>query len=300
MHSIYTYSQAKKLPLISLVKHSKVVISLIKNMKVVLVQVFEFFAFLGLFLFALATVMVFSQLRNSDWNLKLRTLAWYTFVGGTIALCISSFYVHLRPEFSSIQLYFVTTTAVIVCLLGGIFQSSTLALLGSPFVTIVLVSSIFSHQGEKLPIENLQPVLSAHIIFAILGSCLAVAASLIAIIYLLQNSALKSGATKKMLPGLPSLETLGSLLNTLLWLCIISILVSLLTGAHYTYHFLDILSISMKTKIIWSIAVFGWFSFILILKSFKDIQVTTTAKLTIVGFAILSTAFFGLWFGPLG
>ena len=261
-------------------------------------QIFEFFAFFGLFLFSMSTVMVFSQLRDK-WNAKLKAFGWYFFVAGTISLFISSLYAHLQPEFSAQSIYLVTGAAILICVLSGAFKSSVLALGGAPFISMILLGVFFSTPNFQTPSPDSGPILHIHVLFSILGSCLSIGAGVIALVYLLQNRALKRGGISNLLPGIPSLEKLERLLSLLLWIALTFITLSLITGAYYTRHNVDILTSGIKLKITWSIAVFIWFSFIFILQTLKKLSTGTVAKLALIGLCILSMALFGLWFGPL-
>ena len=262
-------------------------------------QAIDLFAYLSLFLFSFATAMLLTTTLQTGWSEKARNIGWMAFVAGSIALIMTTLYSHDSQSIPRVYFILASSIAAAILFISARFKTTTLALFASPVLTLLLVFSFFSRQASTPQITYQQPLLITHVSFAILGSVFSILASIVAFGYLVQNKALKDGRLEYSLPAIPTLEKLESMLGWLLWLGLLFILISLGTGSVYTYGFVETITYSAKVKIVWSLIVFCWYSMILILKNFQETTTATVAKLTLVGFIILATTLFGLWFGPM-
>src|SRR5262249_21582899 len=127
----------------------------------------------------------------------------------------------------------------------------------------------------------------AHIGLAIGGESFAVVACMGSLIYLIQQRALKQKNFGQMLPSAPGLFKLDGMLNLTLWWGFLLITAALVTGAVY-YQWFEPREhwqqVRIMTKVIWALAVWGWYLVTLISRNVLQKPARLIAIMALVGF----------------
>jgi len=174
------------------------------------------------------------------------------------------------------------------------FKLRTIGAFIAPLATLMLLIQFYT-VSPATPVEVTgypKTFLSVHIIMALLGEAAAIAACGFSGVYLRQQRLLKQRLLETLNSETPALDRLEWMLKTSLWAGFIFITASLLSGAFYS-HFWGGGS-GQGIKIAWGIMVWGWYLVTLISRMIFDFPLKRVAKMSFVGFLLLSTTFFGI------
>ncbi len=137
--------------------------------------------------------------------------------------------------------------------------------------------------------------LAVHIIGASLGQVLALAACVVALLYLWQRYRLKHKNFNVLSSRIPALDQLEKILLSCLWLGFIFISLALASGVYYFFRQGEYSSPAVE-KFIWASTVWLWYLATLLMKSVYAQPSRRIAQMSLVGFVLLGAAVFGLLF----
>lgn len=195
----------------------------------------------------------------------------------------------------------LSSTAVllagILCLMtlvGQIaFKISLAGIFTLPISTLLLLLDLFQSPARYIATYGSQSIYrNLHIMSAILGEAMAIGAFSISMLYLWQHKNLKHKTINHISNKLPALEKLSSLLDICLWAGMIFLSIALISGAFYSSQSLE--HSGLTIKILWALAVWGWYMAILVIKNVLKKRPKFVAKLSLVGFFLLATSLFGI------
>ncbi len=142
-------------------------------------------------------------------------------------------------------------------------------------------------------INHLSRTETAHILLSILAYSVFTIAAVHALVLAYQDRQIKQKHTRSILHALPPLETMEQLLFQMIWLGVILLTMSIITG----FIFLeDMFMQKVVHKTVFSICAWLIFSILLWGHHFKGWRGSTALKWTITGFISLMLAFFGTKF----
>ena len=172
----------------------------------------------------------------------------------------------------------------------------------APVIALTLLSHIFFQPHARVPSSSIDTrSLQIHIVAAVIGQTFAILACGLSLLFLWLDKKLKNRELNELPARYPAFTTLTKALNRTLWIGFAFITLSLLTGAIFSLNGqLDNIQ-NMYPKIVWAILVWTWYLCILVLKEIRGYQPQKTARMSLIGFALMSLSWFGLLFvGPWG
>jgi ABC-type uncharacterized transport system permease subunit len=137
--------------------------------------------------------------------------------------------------------------------------------------------------------------LTWHIIGATLGQGLALVAGVVALLYLWQRHMLKQKRFTAFSARLPALDQLEKILHFCLWAGFIFISLAMASGGYYFFRQGRFSALGVE-KFIWASTVWLWYLGTLIMKSVYAQPSRRIAKMSVIGFLLLSVAVYGLLF----
>jgi ABC-type uncharacterized transport system permease subunit len=137
--------------------------------------------------------------------------------------------------------------------------------------------------------------LALHIIGATLGQLLALAACVVALVYLWQRQKLKNKTFYVLSSRVPALDQLEKILLVCLWTGFGFISLALASGVYYFFRQGTYSSQGIE-KFIWASTVWLWYLATLVMKSVYAQPSRRIAQMSLVGFVLLGAAVFGLLF----
>lgn len=139
-----------------------------------------------------------------------------------------------------------------------------------------------------------------HVTMALAGQAMAIAACVLSILYLWQHRALKQRRIMELGSRVPSLERLDECLRVALITGFVTLTLSLVTGALFMTALPPGISatmlVALRAKILWAIAVWSWYLATLVARNVLRSPVRIIARMSVGGFALMSLAWFGLFF----
>lgn len=222
--------------------------------------------------------------------MSYQRLAFYAFCAAT---AIVTAVVLLTTPASALLL---TAAIAWVGLIAAIFLnlSAIIACL-APLATLILLLYLLFSAGS-LPATSMagDTMLGLHVLLAICGEAFAIGACALAIIYLWQRHILKKKLLKWIGMETPALDRIGRSLLFCLWTGFAFLTIGLLTGAIYSKLHAHTLHEGLRLKIIWALAVWGWYLAILVSNRIFNSSPRRIAHLSVGGFVLLALALFGL------
>lgn len=243
----------------------------------------------SLLLFALASVLELAVFQTTVRRMLCQRLALYVFVGG--AFVISAVVLLFAPHSALLLTAAVAWVGVIAALFLKV--RAIIAFL-APLATLILLLHLLFSTGSLPAIGTSSIMLNLHILLAICGEAFAIGACALAVLYLWQRHILKKKLLKWIGIEMPALDRIGRLLLFCLWVGFVFLTVALLTGAVYSQLHSHVLNESIKLKITWALAVWGWYLAILIGNKMRTNSPRHVARMSLGGFVLLALAFFGL------
>lgn len=260
----------------------------------------------GLISFSLASIFYLQAQSSSQLRLRLQSLAFFIFLAGTIS-CTVGLLSHVNGEYimASSGLLLTVSLSVLCVVAHLFFKMPTVGLFFSPLCTLVLLIDSFSQPAQPISqaSENSFATfwLQTHIAVSLVGEAFAIGCCVVAILYLMQQRALKQKRLESMAAGTPTLDRLDRLLFWGLWLGFLGITTGLVTGAIYSQLYVPHATGRLELKILWAIAVWIWYLATLLARNVFGRSVRDIARLCLGGFLLLFGTFFGLaFFHPFG
>lgn len=184
-------------------------------------------------------------------------------------------------------------------LLGARLGAAMLAPLGM----LILLVRFFIEPGPR-PFTPTPWITGFHVAMALAGQVMAIAACVLSILYSWQYDALK----KRRIDGInsdgPALERLDQWIKLTLNSGFVMLTLSLLTGAFFftplggsaSMATSSVELLATRAKIFWAVAVWSWYLATLVARNVLRAPVRVIAKMSVIGFALMALAWFGLLF----
>lgn len=256
----------------------------------------SFACFGGALLFFLADTRAY---KNVHLHPKIAKIAWILFALGGLTLLATTALNFSQPSAKLLL-------AVACCALGAwAYRRLHITAAGAmitPLILVLVLAELFSapHYPSWRPTQFAHLILNAHIVMAVVGEACAIFAFIVALLYMLQDNALKSKKIANVIVDLPALDKLDRILVKFVWAGFILLSLSLLTGSLYTQLYVDNKTTPLDAKVIWAIIVWVWYMVILIQRNVFHKPTRSVASMCAVGFIILLFGFFGFVFNPIG
>lgn len=251
--------------------------------------------------FSLMGFGVASVLNLLAYRLKDKTtmflVSFIIFAASTGMLGISVFSSYAPEQTlnkASIILAFILSIFAIVGHLK--FKMKTITTFIAPVSTLILIIQSYVNPIPIFP-ENAhlysQKFLTAHILLAICGQSFGIITSGVAITFLWQQKNLKQRLLNSLSSDVPALDRLDWMLTTSLWLGFSFLTAGLISGAIYSSIWGS--STGNGFKIAWALVVWFWYFVTILTHTVFKQSIKTTAKMTLLGFILLATTFFGIF-----
>lgn len=172
----------------------------------------------------------------------------------------------------------------------------------APLMTLIMIFQFFvpGPNGQRSPMELSHVFLAFHIAGATMGQVLALAASLVSVVYLWQQRVLKKKLLEQLTPGVPALDLLEKILVSSLWAGFLFLTAALLSGTVYFRWFYEGQINVYGEKIAWAVTVWLWYLAALLARNFFNIPMKRVAQMSLLGFLLLAMTFFGMSFYQTG
>lgn len=167
----------------------------------------------------------------------------------------------------------------------------------APLIALVLLVDSFFFTSTLGTAETpSSPLLSVHIISAVIGQTFAIAACGVSLMLLWQEKKLKLRKLGDVPTSFPAMDTLAKALSTTLWVGFTFITVGLLSGSVIAklYTLPDSFSVAAKSS--WAILVWTWYLSILVLQNILSYRPQKIARMSLIGFVLLALSWFGMAF----
>lgn len=138
-------------------------------------------------------------------------------------------------------------------------------------------------------------IIPLHIIAAIMAQILALLATFISTLFLIQQRNIKQRKIEAVMKSTFSLETLDHYFTKLLWLGFLLLSFTVLSG-FILYVYLQFQIKYMELKILWALLVWSWYFTTIFLKDRYFKSRTISAQMCSLGCIILLSACFGFVF----
>ncbi len=166
----------------------------------------------------------------------------------------------------------------------------------APLSMIILLIQFLFFPPPHTSVETQGPslLLYAHIITSVLGEAFAITSCVIAVLYLMQQRAMKTKNLDRLQAAQVPISKLNTALMGTLWAGFILLTSGLIMGAVYSQFFLVGDRAALLGKIIWAFAVWLWYLATLVCKNLANLPAKKLAWMTIVGFGLLVIGMFGI------
>ncbi len=227
-------------------------------------------------------------------GLKQKTGFWlFSFATAMFSMTTISV-VNMNPEQLVSVFILITSLSWITIFAKIIFDFRMLAAFVAPLVTFLLLAQfLFVAPHGPASTEGPSTLMYAHIITSVLGEAFAIIACFIAVLYLMQQKAMKNKQLDKLQGAQLPISKLMSSLHSSLWIGFILLTSGLIMGAIYTQFFMVGDRESLMGKIIWAFGVWLWYLATLVGKNLMNLPAKKLAWMTIIGFALLALGLFG-------
>ena len=265
---------------------------------------FIWLRYVSLVSFAVSTVVYLVGIRPQAIHRKhsrLQDLGDLTFWVATIALGIGVFGSYSGSLWTSEGgSLLVFSLGVLGILLKRQTKSQSFGVFIAPIATLILLLQFFfvrSQESWAVPHTWTGVLSGIHVLFAALGQGLAIYAFLLGMMYLQRQASLKNKQLLRLTMGqLPALDRLESALSLALTVGFVCMTISLATGTIYVKSLEIPITGVLSLKVIWAICVWLVYLICLIQLRWFEKPIRNVSVWSVVGFLILTMAFFGLGF----
>ncbi len=256
----------------------------------------SFACFGGSLLFFLADTRHY---KNAHMHPRITKAAWILFTLGGICLVATAGMNFSHP---SAKLLLAVVCCVLAAWAHRRLHISAAGAMITPLILALVLAELFSVPNSSgwRPTQFAHFILNAHIVMAVVGEACAIFAFIVALLYMLQDNALKSKKIANVIVDLPALDKLDRILVKFVWAGFILLSLSLLTGSLYTQLYVDNRTTPLDAKVVWAIVVWVWYMVILIQRNVFHKPTRSVATMCAIGFVILLFGFFGFVFNPIG
>ena len=176
-----------------------------------------------------------------------------------------------------------------ILLLAHLKQIENLALFATPPTLLVLILNIFYTQNDIVQ-TNAYTGMVSHILISLLATSTLCLACMQSLLVGIQNYRLKHPGESKLLSLLPPLQTMESLLFSFIWLGVIGLSFTLLSGLRFQYLYPEL---EHQHEIFLSFIAWVLFVGLLIGRYWLGFRVQTTVLGVSVGFTLIFISYFG-------
>jgi ABC-type uncharacterized transport system permease subunit len=238
------------------------------------------------------------QIRSlwQDHVLALGTLVLIT--APALAFHATATYLQVNTE-AGLYLGFFTAASLITLLMilflvlaAARMPVQNLLVLVLPLGALAVIASLFGETAFEARV-SLAPVLVAHITFSLFAYSILFMAACQSVLLAFEEHALKARSSIRALRLLPPLETMESLLFTLLWTGIITLTAAIITG----FIFLeDMLAPGVVHHTVLALGSWLLYAVLLTGRHFFGWRSTTATSWTLIAFTLLVLGYFGTKF----
>ena len=247
--------------------------------------------------FASASGLFLHSFAKNSTQEKIHRLAYGLFViasGLMIHNTIAAYYYNLLHLTSSFVL--ITAIAWITILAQIFYNLRILSTLVAPLATLIMLLQFFfiAPHGSATYETGPTGLMVAHILVSVLGEAFAIIAFVIAVLYLLQQRALKKKQLNRLQGTQVSISKLNQALLISIWIGFILLSSGLIMGAIYYQFYFKGSHESLIGKVIWAFMIWLWYLLTLLSRNYLNISAKKLAWMTIMGFVLLSFGLFGI------
>ncbi len=251
----------------------------------------------ALLAFACSSGLYLHSFASPRTRLSLHRAAYGLFIVAAILMTSNAVtaYMHgLGPATTSFAL--IAATSWITVFAQSIFGVRVLGGLVAPLSTLILlVQSFFvTHHGQSTAGESPVGLLGAHILTSVLGEAFSIIAFATAVLYLLQQRALKQKQLDRLQHTQVSISTLNHALIVSIWIGFILLTCGLILGSIYSQFYYTGNRNELLGKIIWAFMVWLWYLATLSCRNIFNVSAKKLAWMTIFGFLLLVLGLFGI------
>lgn len=252
--------------------------------------------------FAFSSIMYLLSFNKGKLRLINFRIAFSLFTFGTITAFSSLLFMKAesyKPMSGSMLAAVLGLITILSHIKGKI---KTIGSFIAPLITLILLIQMFINSS---PQNNVQiasypkAFLMTHIVFATSGEAFAIIAFGISVIYLWQRRVLKQKLLKQLSNRVPAIDNLENYLNKSLWIGFILMTLALLSGVFFFQNWGNQYS-DVFIKVIWAISIWIWYLAILIARYTFQLPMRTIAKMSLIGFFLLTLTFFGVFAVNIG
>lgn len=202
--------------------------------------------------------------------------------------------VNMNPEQLVSTFILITSLCWITILAKLLFDFRMLGAFVAPLSMIILLAQfLFVAPHGPTSTEGPSTLMYAHIITSVLGEAFAIIACVIAVLYLMQQRAMKTKQLDRLQAAQMPINKLTKALHSSLWIGFVLLTSGLIMGAVYTQFFMIGDRDSLMGKIVWAFAVWLWYLTTLVGKNLMNLPAKKLAWMTIAGFGLLALGLFG-------
>ncbi|RYZ58593.1 MAG: hypothetical protein EOP07_06550 [Proteobacteria bacterium] len=246
--------------------------------------------------FAFSSIFYLNSFNSTPNRSRFQKWAYYAFVTATFLMSANTISIFNFSASHLISTFILITALCWICVLGKIiFDFRMLGAFVAPFAMIVLLIQ-FLFFAPHSPAEVTAPsaLLYTHIIASVLGEAFAIIACILAVIYLMQQRAMKEKQLNRLQAAQMPISKINTALLSTLWIGFALLTSGLILGAVYSQFYLVGDRASLMGKIIWAFAVWLWYLATLVCKNLANLPAKKLAWMTIIGFGLLVIGLFGI------
>jgi ABC-type uncharacterized transport system permease subunit len=246
-------------------------------------------------------LMAFPRLRKRKMGLSYLAFGIFSLATLAMSASLASAYLCLTgPDCAHAPVSGIMLTTAIswfTILAYFVFDMRILGAFVAPVATLILFIQFFTIKAPLPSHTSVAPdaFIMFHIAAAVIGEAFAICACAVAVLYLLQQRVIKTKQLNLLTALAPSLDKLDLAMFVCLWAGFAFLTVGLVTGAASAMLFKGGSRGGLEWKILWAMAVWGWYLAILLAKNIYAFHGRRIARMSLVGFVILAVSFFGLY-----
>jgi len=178
---------------------------------------------------------------------------------------------------------------------GKLRLYATILLLPPICILLICWDIITYYSAVFMPASPLNILGNVHIFSAAFGQALSILSCVISALILWKQHHLKhKHFISALTSAVPSLQKLHHMLSTSLYVGLVSFSVALISGLYYATTLPSPLLPFLKAKVLWSVGVWCYYVYVIILKNRQQVSQQRLAKLCVWGFLWFTVVFFGI------
>jgi len=241
--------------------------------------------------YMLASGLMVLGFKSSGLNRLWTRLGYMFFALGTMSVTVHALLLGKTALFLAAAVAWGTIISWFV------WQVELVGAFTAPVITVILLSSIFLNSTDRADMmSHSAPSMRLHIASAIIGQSFAILACGMSLLFLWLDRKLKNRQISDLPRKFPAISTLNQALTWTLWIGFIFITLSLLSGAMQALMGFIPATANLIPKVSWATLVWGWYLAILVMKGILGYRPQKVARMSLLGFLLLSVSWFGLLF----